>query len=73
MATLHLRDVPDETVAQLRRIAAQHRTSMNAVAVQELVSAARRADNAALLEALPDLNVDPASIVDGIAAERAAR
>jgi len=46
---------------------------MNAVAVQELVSAARRADNAALLEALPDLNVDPASIVDGIAAERAAR
>ncbi len=73
MATLHLRDVPPETVEQLRRIAERKRMSMNAVAVQELIETARAYDNAALLESLPDLGIGIESIVAGLDADRAAR
>lgn len=73
MATLHLRDVPDETVEQLRRIAASKRMSVTAVAVQELIEAARACDNAALLESLPNLDIGIESIVAGLDAGRAER
>lgn len=71
MATLHLRDVPDQTMDQLRRLAHNYRTSMNAVAVQELVEAARRVDNPALLASLPDLKIDQTEIIGAIEADRA--
>ena len=73
MRTLYLRNVPDDVVARLERLAARDATSVSAVAVRELAEVTRRVDNAALLGALPDLDVDAAEIVAGIEAERAGR
>ena len=71
MKTLYLRNVPDEVVRRLERLAERDATSVGAVAVRELSEVSRRADNPALLDALPDLGVDPATIVAAIDGERA--
>lgn len=73
MRTLYLRNVPDNVVTRLERLAAEDATSVSAVAVRELAEVSRRADNPALLGALPDLDVDTAVIVDDVDSERAAR
>ena len=73
MRTLYLRKVPDEVVERLQRLAAAQGMSVSAVAVRELADATRRADNPALLGALPDLGVDASGIVADMEAERAAR
>lgn len=70
MRTLYLRNVPDEVVDRLERMARLDGMSVNAFAVRELSGLSRRADNAALLGALPDLGVDTAAIVDDLAAGR---
>jgi len=63
MRTLYLRNVPDDVVERLERLAARDATSVGAVAVRELADVSRRADNPALLGRLPDLDVDVAAIV----------
>jgi predicted transcriptional regulator len=73
MRTLYLRNVPDEVVERLERLAARDATSVGAVAVRELAEVTRRADNAALLGSLPDLNIDVATLVAAIEAGRAER
>ncbi len=73
MATLYLRGVPDDVVERLKRLAEREGSSVNAVAVRELADSSRRADNPALLGALPDLGVDPATIAADLDAERATR
>lgn len=73
MRTLYLRRVPDDVVERLERLAARDGTSVGAVAVRELAEVSRRADNPALLGALPDLAVDSAEIVADMEADRAAR
>lgn len=73
MKTLYLRNVPDDVVRRLERLAAVDGTSVGAVAVRELAEVSRRADNPQLLGALPDLQVPVATIVDDVATERAAR
>lgn len=73
MKTLYLRNVPDDVVERLERLAARDGTSVGAVAVRELAEVSRRADNPALLGALPDLNVDTATIVADVDADRADR
>lgn len=73
MRTLYLRNVPDEVVERLERLAARDATSVGAVAVRELAEVSRRADNPALLGLLPDLGVDPATIVEDLSGERAGR
>jgi plasmid stability protein len=73
MRTLYLRNVPDEVVERLERLAARDATSVGAVAVRELAEVSRRADNPALLGALPDLGVDVATIAGDIEAGRAER
>jgi plasmid stability protein len=73
MRTLYLRNVPDEVVARLERLAAQTGMSLNSVAVRELASASRWLDNAALLDALPDLDVDATGIVADLDDERGSR
>ena len=55
--TLYLRDVPDEVVRRLERLAVRDGTSVGVVAVRELAEASRRADNPELLGSLPDLGV----------------
>jgi hypothetical protein len=73
MRTLYLRNVPDDVVERLERLAKRDATSVGAVAVRELAEVTRRADNPALLGALPDLGVDADAIVSDIDAERAGR
>ena len=73
MRTLYLRNVPDEVVARLERLAAREGMSVSAVALRELTEASRRADNPRLLAALPDHGTAPADIVDDLDAERATR
>ena len=67
MRTLYLRNVPDEVVRRLERLAAVDGTSVGAVAVRELSDVSRRADNPVLLNALPDLQIDVGKIVDDLA------
>lgn len=73
MRTLYLRNVPEDVVERLERLAARDATSVGAAAVRELAEASRRADNPALLGALPDLGVDTAAIVADVDGGRAAR
>lgn len=70
MRTLYLRNVPDDVVQRLERLAARDATSVGAVAVRELAEVSRRADNPALLGVLPDLDIDVATIVDDVSSER---
>jgi plasmid stability protein len=73
MRTLYLRNVPDDVIERLERLAARDATSVSAVAVRELAEASRRADNPALLGALPDHGIDTATIVGDLDAGRAER
>jgi plasmid stability protein len=73
MKTLYLRNVPDEVIERLERLAARDATSVSAVAVRELTEVSRRADNPGLLAALPDLEVPPSVITDDIDSSRADR
>jgi plasmid stability protein len=73
MATLYLRNVPDDVGERLAALAAREGMSVSSFALRELSHAARRADNAALLGDLPDLDV-PANVVLGdVSAARADR
>ena len=73
MKTLYLRNVPDNVIERLERLAARDGTPVAAIAVRELEEVSRRADNPALLGALPDLGVEPVALVAGVDAERAKR
>lgn len=73
MRTIYLRNVPDEVVERLERLAARDRMSVAAVAVRELEEVSRRVDNPVLLRALPDLDIDPALVVSDVDAGRAER
>ncbi len=73
MRTIYLRNVPDEVVERLERLAAQDRMSVAAVAVRELEQASRRAENPVLLGSLPDLDIDPGSVVADVDTGRAGR
>ncbi|QOM01550.1 antitoxin [Mycobacterium tuberculosis] len=73
MKTLYLRNVPDDVVERLERLAELAKTSVSAVAVRELTEASRRADNPALLGDLPDIGIDTTELICGIDAERAGR
>ncbi len=73
MRTLHLRNVPDEVVERLQRLAEAAGASLNAISVRELAQASRGANNPALLGALPDLGVELSDIVAEVEAGRARR
>jgi hypothetical protein len=73
MRTIYLRNVPDEVVERLERLAALEASSVSALAVRELAEASRRADNPALLGVLPDLRIDSDSIVAAIDEGRTGR
>ena len=53
MRTLYLRNVPDDVVERLERLAERESMSVNAVAVRELAESTKRLDNAALLRGCP--------------------
>ena len=70
---MYLRNVPDDVVERLERLARLESSSVSAVAVRELSESSLRVDNPALLGALPDLHIEPAILVEDIDAERAGR
>lgn len=73
MATLYLRNVPDEVGKGLETLARREGMSVSAFTVRELTRVARRADNLRLLGELPDLGIEPESVVADVAAGRATR
>ena len=73
MGTLYLRNVPDDVVERLSRLAARDGTSVAAVAVRELADVSRRVDNASLLDDLPDLGVATQELLEDLDATRALR
>ena len=73
MATVYLRDVPQDVADRLALLAARERISVNAYAARELAESARRADNADLLAALPDLSVAAEEIVAAVDEGRAGK
>jgi hypothetical protein len=70
MRTLYLRNVPEDVVARLERLAQASNMSLTAVAIRELDAASRRVDNADLLATLPDLRVPAVKIVEHVQADR---
>jgi hypothetical protein len=73
MRNVYLRNVPDDVVARLERLAARDGSSVSELAVRELSDVSRRADNLELLAELPDPTVGVATIVGDVEAERARR
>ncbi len=71
--TLYIRHVPDEVAARLEKLAAQAGLPLSTFALQELTESARRADNTELLNALPSLPIERASILEALAEGRAER
>ena len=70
MRTLHLRNVPDDVMDRLERLARAASTSVTAVAIRELDAAMRRVDNASLVATLPDLNLSTEAIVWAVDSDR---
>lgn len=70
MRALHIRNVPDDVMDRLEKLARAANTSVTAVAIRELDAATRRVDNAALASTLPDLGVSTARIVEDVEADR---
>lgn len=73
MRTLYLRNVPDDVIERLERLAAEAGLPLSSFAVRELAEASRRANAAELLAALPHLGVPSDEIVATLHAERDAR
>jgi hypothetical protein len=70
MRTLYLRNVPEDVVDRLERLARAANISLTAVAIRELDAASRRVDNADLLATLPDLHIPAENIVEQVHADR---
>ena len=73
MRTLYLRNVPDEVVERLERMAKLEGISVNSVAIRELAEASRVVDNAALLESLPRRTITMAQILENLDQSRSER
>jgi hypothetical protein len=70
MRTLHLRNVPDDVMDRLERLARAAGTSVTVAAIRELDAATRRVDNATLIASLPDLKIAGESIIAEVDADR---
>lgn len=70
MRTLYLRNVPDDVMDRLERLARASSVSVTAVAIRELDAATRRVDNASLVATLPDLHIPVNAIVSDVVADR---
>ena len=70
MRTLYIRHVPDEVAVRLEKLAAQAGLPLSTFDLQELTKTARRADNAELLNALPSLPIERASILEALSGSR---
>ena len=70
---LYLRNVPEDVASRLEVLAAREGMSVSAFAVRELAWIAFRADNPALLAALPNLGVEARAVVEDVETGRSDR
>lgn len=70
MATLYLRNVPEDVKRGLETLASREGISVSSVAIRELALVARRADNPALLGDLPDVGIEATTVLEDLAAGR---
>jgi hypothetical protein len=70
MRTLYIRNVPDEVMDRLERLAKAAKMSVTAVAIRELEAVTRRVGNGELVGDLPDLGVPVESITKHLHADR---
>ena len=68
--SLHLRNVPDDVMDRLERLARAVGISVTAFAIRELDAATRWVGNAALLATLPDLDIETGKIVELLESDR---
>lgn len=71
--TIYLRNVPDEVSDRLKLLAEQAGMSVNAWVVRELGELSRVAQNAALLDQLPDTGVTSGEVLETLDESRARR
>jgi hypothetical protein len=71
--TIYLRNVPDDVVDRLERLAARAGMSLSAFTVRELSESSRRADNADILHGLPNIEVDTSDIIEALDSSRSTR
>jgi len=64
--TLYNRHVPDDVAECLERLASRAGVPLRTFALQELSEAARRADNAELIQALPTAELRPGEILEAL-------
>ncbi len=69
--TLYIRNVPDDVAERLERLAGRAGLPLSTYALLELSEAARRADNADLLQALPSAELGPGEILEALRQSRA--
>jgi len=71
MGTIYVRNVPDDVVERLSRMAERAKVSVNTYVLWELEAAAQRDGNAELLAALPDLGITASDLAGrGAAGDR---
>ena len=73
MRTIYLRNVPDDVADRLERLAARAGMSLSAFTVRELSDASRRADNDAILEGLPNVDIETSDIIEALDDSRSTR
>ena len=73
MGTLYLRNVPDDVVDRLKSLAEREGLSVSDMAVRELAESSRRADNAALLASLPDIETPAREVLAALDEARSKR
>ena len=73
MSTLYLRNVPDDVMNRLRKLAIRHGLSVSAMALRELAESTRWVDNADMLGELDDLGVDVSDVLGALDEARAVR
>ena len=71
MAILYLRNVPDEVMDRLRRLAARQGLSVSAAALRELDESTRWVDNAALFDGVDGLDVPVHEVIAAVDEARA--
>jgi hypothetical protein len=63
--------VPDDVAERLERLASRAGMPLSTFALQELSNAARRAENAELLQALPSADLGSSQILEALRQSRA--
>ncbi len=71
MATIYVRDVPEDIATRLTELARTQNTSVQSLALRELTALARRSRNREILDSLPTHEIEPQKIVNALHTERA--